>query len=140
MESESQHSKRLSVVGGLGTDCLAAYRAISLPHSRRLLAYHEPVRQLLVLWAGLGGHRPCWNRTLLSAARSLEAAFRFSCICSSCQHYFAYRRSLHCLHRFSRLSVIAHNPSNQSLAIVKSTFDFTKQFSMFAMLAAASDG
>jgi len=36
--------------------------------------------------------------------------------------------------------VIAHNPSNQSLAIVKSTFDFTKQFSMFAMLAAASDG
>ncbi|SRR6266576_2399701 len=78
MVSESQHSKRLSVVGGLGTDCLAAYRAISLPHPRRLLAYHEPVRQLLVLWAGLGGHRPCWNRTLLSAARSLEAGFRFS--------------------------------------------------------------
>jgi hypothetical protein len=32
------------------------------------------------------------------------------------------------------------NRSNQSLAAVKSTFDFMKEFSMFATLAAASGG
>jgi len=33
-----------------------------------------------------------------------------------------------------------HQAPNQSLAVVKSTFDFMKPFSMFAALAAASGG
>jgi hypothetical protein len=35
---------------------------------------------------------------------------------------------------------IEHAASNQSLAAVKSAFDFMKQFSMFARLASASGG
>jgi len=36
--------------------------------------------------------------------------------------------------------VLSRFPPNQSLAAVKSTFDFVKQFSMFATLALAGGG